>query len=708
MTHDRVLFAFGLHNHQPVGNFDFVFEEAYQKAYLPFLEVLEKFETLRVSQHFTGILLDWFEAHHPEFVDRLGNLVESGRIELLSGGYYEPILVMLPWEDAVDQIGALTDRIAKRFGTRPKGAWVAERVWEPTLARLLADVGLEFALLDDAHFRMAGVPEERLIGPFVTEDQGRSLTVFPIDQKLRYLIPFHPIEETIDELRLLQGRGALRIVVDDGEKFGIWPGTYDSVYGEGWLEAFFTRLEAESDWLHSVTLSEARSLSESQGLVYLPTASYSEMMDWALPYQEGQAIEDFRASLPDETRAQYGRFIKGGFWRSYLSKYREVQQMHRKMLKVSESVKLAADGAEDLSVIRSHLGAAQCNCGYWHGVFGGIYLNHIRSENYHHLIAAETELRKVVQQEPYEARLSDFFRDGGRALEAVAPESALLFDLEAGATLVEWDHISIARNLVNTLTRRPETYHRKILAFHPEEDNAGTASIHELVRLKEPDLAKHLIYDSYRRACNIHLFFPLDLSLGEFLHGDPNRFFHSGSSSFEAACELSDEGVRITITGKVHGPSGGTSMGITQIWSSEEDGKAWYIQTHLVNVGESEWEGWYGLEWGWSLNAGNTYDRYYLINGESPLDDKNLASVGETDGVQEVSLVEEWWGIEISAQFEREARLWRFPIETVSSSEAGFERTYQSSVIVPSWRVRLAPGDSETISMRIVVSDRSS
>ena len=59
-----------LHNHQPVGNFDHVFEQAYQDSYLPFLDVFEPYSNLRIALHTSGSLIEWLDAHHPEYLDR--------------------------------------------------------------------------------------------------------------------------------------------------------------------------------------------------------------------------------------------------------------------------------------------------------------------------------------------------------------------------------------------------------------------------------------------------------------------------------------------------------------------------------------------------------------------------------------------------------------------------------------------------------------
>ena len=111
-----ITLVLAFHNHQPIGNFDWVIEDAYQRAYRPLLDLLERYPTIRFAQHYTGILLDWFDRNHPDVLDVIGKGVIEGRIELISGGYYEPILAMLPERDRIAQIEKLNRRIAGEFG----------------------------------------------------------------------------------------------------------------------------------------------------------------------------------------------------------------------------------------------------------------------------------------------------------------------------------------------------------------------------------------------------------------------------------------------------------------------------------------------------------------------------------------------------------------------------------------------------------------
>src|ERR1700687_4230369 len=89
---NSIHFGLVLHNHQPVGNFPWVFQQVYQESYLPMIEALERYPRVRLSLHYTGSLLDWLEEAHPEFLQRIAALVLRGQVEIVGGGYYEPIL----------------------------------------------------------------------------------------------------------------------------------------------------------------------------------------------------------------------------------------------------------------------------------------------------------------------------------------------------------------------------------------------------------------------------------------------------------------------------------------------------------------------------------------------------------------------------------------------------------------------------------------
>ena len=425
---DHVHFILGVHNHQPIGNFGFVFEKAYAQSYLPFLEAMERHPKLHWNLHATGILWEWLEKNHPDYIDRVAAQAREGRVEILTGGYYEPILPALPDADKAGQIQKLSKYIKQRFKTKARGLWLAERVWEPSLAKTLVDNGVEYTLLDDAHFLTTGLTMDDMAGSYLTEEQGATLRLLPIRQDLRYAIPFKDPGETLNALRrhaTPSGYKALTMF-DDGEKFGLWPDTQAHVYQNGWLENFLTVLESNSDWITTSRISDYLDTSAPLGRVYLPTASYQEMGEWTLPAPAQDKLSALSHSFHDEASAAAAQpFLRGGFWRNFLTKYDEANNLHKKMLHVSKKVH-AALAAMKTDVTKAGvkaqkmldaLWAGQCNCAYWHGVFGGLYLPHLRQAIYRELLRAEQLADAALQKDvktpaAFQLIEVDFDRDG--------------------------------------------------------------------------------------------------------------------------------------------------------------------------------------------------------------------------------------------------------------------------------------------------------
>src|ERR1700730_10606266 len=174
-----IALSLAIHNPQPVGNFDHIFAEATDKAYAPLLTALERHPRIRLALHYSGPLLDWLRPHRPELLAPLRPLVARGQVELMTGGYYEPILAIIPDADKRGQIEKLTRSIADEFGYEAEGLWLAERVWEPHLARPIGEAGARYTIVDDAHFEAVGLDERHLLGYYLTEEEGVPLAIFP-------------------------------------------------------------------------------------------------------------------------------------------------------------------------------------------------------------------------------------------------------------------------------------------------------------------------------------------------------------------------------------------------------------------------------------------------------------------------------------------------------------------------------------------------
>ena len=246
---------------------------------------------------------------------------------------------MIPHRDRVGQIRGYARYLEEHLGTRVRGMWIAERVWEQHLVSSIAEAGIEYTILDDCHFLRGGCPENDVFGYYLSEDDGRLIKVFPGSETLRYMIPFREPHATYEYLRRLakDRPGSTVVFADDGEKFGTWPKTYDHVYRQGWLNHFCDMLLANRDWLETTTFSRALDATLPTGKIYLPDGSYREMTEWALPPEsQGSYRRATRrlAALPDASEIE--RFFRpGGYWRNFKAKYAECDEMYARMLGIS-------------------------------------------------------------------------------------------------------------------------------------------------------------------------------------------------------------------------------------------------------------------------------------------------------------------------------------------------------------------------------------
>jgi 4-alpha-glucanotransferase len=684
-----------LHDHQPVGNFDGVFEASYQESYLPFLEVLEGYPEIPFVLHTSGPLLEWLVERRPEYISRVRALVEAGRVEILGGGFFEPILTMIPHRDRVGQIREFAVYLKEVFGAPVRGMWVPERVWEQHLVSALAEAGVEYTVLDDFHFQRAGLGESDLLGYYLTEDEGRLLKIFPGSEKLRYLIPFQEPHATYEYLRRLaqEQPGATVVFADDGEKFGAWPDTYVHVYKNGWLRRFCDMIVGNRDWIQPTTLARAVDATLPRGKVYLPDSSYREMTEWALP--ASRLTEYLDAVRRTEGQAHAERlkpFVRaGGFWRNFKARYAESDEMYARMLGLSRRLADArAAGVSDpdyLDVARQELYRGQCNCPYWHGAFGGLYLPHLRNAIYRHLIAAQNALDdaegRVGARVAIEA--ADFNLDAFQEVR-IENDRLLAFVRPAcGGHVYELDVRGALANLLATLERRPESYHELIAAAtgNAGHDYHGPASIQNKVILKQDGLDRLLVYDTSPRKALVDHFYPADVTLDDLM---ACRDVEQGDFAVGAYLSKLQRGPkRVALTMERPGRAGKHAVHVRKSIELEAGSPA--LDVHYVLEGlPPDVALHFAVEINLAAMAGHAPDRYYSdVAGErlGMLDSR--LDLRETGGV---TLSDEWLDLAVGLSWSCPAGLWCFPIETVSQSEAGFEGVYQGSVVIPHWIVR--------------------
>ena len=702
----KIKFCFGIHNHQPVGNFGWVIEDAYHKSYFPFLQLLDKYPQFRISLHFTGILYDWIKENHPECFDLIRKMLDRGQLELLTGGFYEPILPAIPDRDKVGQIVMQSDFIEKEFGVRPTGMWLAERVWEPSLPKHLSAAGVAYTILDDIHFRYSGLAESQLDGYFITEDQGYKTALFPIAKRLRYTIPFADPEETVAYLRSMstESGDSIAVYADDGEKFGVWPKTFEHCFTNGWLERFLKLICSNLDWIEMITFSEAMTTVPPRGRVYLPTASYSEMNEWAMPVTAIEQYNDFVHRLKDaKLYEQFEPFVKGGFWRNFQTKYSESNNLHKRTLYVSDLLercrkKLTPAVYEQT---RKLLYAGQCNCPYWHGVFGGLYLPHLRGALFQEIVAAESCIRAATPalKKGVQVEQIDFDCDGTDEIVVSTPDLKAIIAPQLGGVVLELDHFGIAKNLVDIVGRRKEGYHEKLLHRH-EGTGTETKSIHDLVLVKEEGLEQLLIEDKTRRGIFVDHFFADSTSAADFASGKLKSESGGSDLPYSAAVTSGKNSASIALTRRhtVNSWQGPVEVTLTkslQFESSKDSLTADYL---IKNESALELSAVFGVEIGIGSYPFPDTEAYLIDAKKGRL---VLGAGHELVGRSSLAMYSRLYRFLMNINSSRPATIWTHPLWTVSLSEGGFEKVMQGTIVLPHWKLELGPGESWSLQLTL-------
>lgn len=703
-------FVMAVHFHQPVGNFDHIIKRTCEKCYLPFLLTLKKYPQIKMSFHFSGCLLEWIEANEPCILDMVRELVEKGQVEIISGAFYEPILSSISSSDAKKQINMLNEYIKKNFAFKAKGAWIAERVWEPAFASLLHDSGIEYVILDDTHFICSGFKKEDTYGYYMTENGAKAVAVFPSDKELRYHIPFKLPEHCMGYMKDAAERvkGALFIYGDDGEKFGEWPGTYKWVFEEKWLERFFEELVKNQDWLVTQKFSECLKESSPKGKAYIGTVSYDEMMEWALPADVQKKYCDARQDIISSGKeGLYAPFMRGGFWRNFFAKYPEADHMNKKMMYVSGKLEHASrvlknkskEMSEKLIEAEKELLRGQCNCAYWHGVFGGLYSFHLRNAIYKHLIRSEKLIDNIRygNEQFCEVKIFDFDADGKDEPVLENRNVSLYFDPGEGGVLKEFDSKGALCNFINTLSRRKEAYHEKILKKIEKNETPACVevkTIHDDIRSVDADLKKYLHYDWYSRASLIDHFLENDTDIDRFSRSDYNEAGDFVKEKY--AFDVKKTQDKIVLDMEREGCVSGARIALfKKIVLCKED-SGFIAKYSIVNREAREVKLIFGPEFNIVMPEADS-ERYTLFFSNTA----KLGDVVQSQGIDNVEIRDAREELSLRIRLSEKCRFWHFPIKTVSQSEKAYELNYQGSVLFPHIEFTLGAGEAKAFEIKV-------
>jgi alpha-amylase len=448
------------------------------------------------------------------------------------------------------------------------------------------------------------------------------------------------------------------------------------------------------------------------GRVYLPTGSYAEMGEWSLPVE---ARREFTKLLHDavEEEKPEARWMRGGFWRSFQINYREINDLHKQMLRVSRKVDALRDdsgggrSASALALMTDHLYQGQSNDCYWHGLFGGIYLPHMRLATLEHLIAAEDGADRAAESTGLRIETADLDIDGYDELLVSAPGQVVTLKPNEGGGIGSWDIRAVRHALTSVMRRRPEAYHDMLVAadtgeVEQQEAGEGAVSIHDLIKVNEPGISKRLWYDGYERRSGLVHVMPVGTTPETFEQAAFRELGDFVSSAFTVREAV---GSRIVLErdGWLTAADGTRSplrVRKTLTVGADRRVPTLDLEVEVANTGERPVEALLGIEWALNmLGGGGNPSAWYAVGGDRErFDAARVAPVAHHVGMGNTYV-----GIELESRPQPVAAAWWSSIETISVSESGFEGNHQGGCLLWVLPLALAPGASMSVSLASLV-----
>jgi len=658
----KVRLILGTHNHIPIGADQGAAEKRYQRAFKPLLAVLYRYPDFPVALHYSGVLLEWLEEFHPEFLMLLEEMVKRGQVEVLGGGYFDPVLSLIPTNDKLGQLEKMTTWLRGRFEIRPRGCWVAEKIWEPSLASVLRVSGIDYTFLDDGQFRIAGARDRRLFRPSIAEDQGKIISLFPISGELRALAAEKDPAEAIAFLRALaddqeETSGApVAILLEDGTHAS------GGLLRGDWLERFIRMSQENAEWLQATTPGQYLKEHPPAERLYVPSLSSMDMMGWALsPEARGKYLEARKKSLAEEDAA---RFLVGGHFRQFLTRYPEAWLMYAKMMYTHVIVNQVRGDRYKKKAAQNELWKGQCHFAYWSGIEGGIYDNLLRKAVYHSLIEAEKITRAT---EIFVPSIISVDYDLDNSIEYLYQGSELNAYIHAkGGALFELDFLPASWNYLDTMVQ-----HDSVESTAGAQRPSGTL---------------------YPRKAFLDHFLPPSCTLAEFQAGgcaEEGDFLTGAYELADLNRALPELLMRRSACVKESGKP--RRVGIEKRFVFRPRSIDVYYK--VTNLDDAEMAVRFGVEMNVSLAARNAESgRLFLLDEDRKSEISTEPQ--EIGGVQGFLVRDVRNEVSITLSSATPFLCWSFPMETMTPGAADQPPVFQSHCFIQQWDLRLQGAES--------------
>jgi alpha-amylase len=411
------------------------------------------------------------------------------------------------------------------------------------------------------------------------------------------------------------------------------------------------------------------------------------MTEWVLEPEQQLEMNQLRNGMEHDSRwSVIKQFLHGGFWRNFKVRYPESDEMYCRMMSVSTRLQNIIEQGwhgGGIELAKESLYRSQCNCGYWHGAFGGIYLPHLRNTVYQELIKSDNLIDAATDRvgQWVESQTADFNFDGKNEVRLTNDQLNLLVLPHLGGTMYELDIKSITHNLLATITRRPESYHQKIAQRHQFEENGSG----QRIIFKQEGLERRLQYDWYPRKSLVDLFYDYDTDFDAVRQSRVGQHGKFVQAEYDAVIRKKPGRVQILLS--CESQAYGTAVRIDKGITLNEGCSILEIAYRLSNL-PKDYQMHFAVEMNFSGMPGGAENRYFHGSGGAKGQRfGNLSTNLDLTNGTEIGLYDDWLGLDVLLKMNRPTDFYAFPIETVSQSVEGFELVHQSVAVQPHWRI---------------------
>ncbi len=204
-----------LHLYQPASIESYYVNEAVKKSYRRLLTLLEKKSELKMTMNISGCLLDRLnDENYSDLISRFKNLIDEKRIELVGSAYFHGFLPRLSEREIKWQIIEQEKVLNKLFNLpRPKGFFIPEMTYHSKVAKIVAELGYKWLILDEISYQ----GKEKLDHQKIYKDEESDLSIIFRQRKFSTIYP----PDELKKMRRQKDLPPAIITAVDGELYGL-------------------------------------------------------------------------------------------------------------------------------------------------------------------------------------------------------------------------------------------------------------------------------------------------------------------------------------------------------------------------------------------------------------------------------------------------------------------------------------------------------